>query len=259
MAPATGRIHGASASVFRTLTPIQHIVPRRIAGREDEERRDEVVRLEEPADDQRLDGRHEAGRHVHGAREHAGVTLADVGGGRPGRRHGQVVAEERQHQQESEGPDIPDVGNRGDRQGRQGQARGADDPTAPPLPPPPDDRVREPAAQEAGGHAEGEGQRRQPARGIRIQVTVVLQVGRQQSEIEVAAEAEEAVHQPERPDARRPEHPPPGDRAVPVRDPGRAPGLDQLPLAPVDLGHLPGLVAEPGPEDRAPDQTEGTR
>ena len=45
-------------------------------------------------------------------------------------------------------------------------------------------------------------------------MAVVLQIGRQQGQVEVAAESEEPVHQAQRPDALRSHHHAPGDRAV---------------------------------------------
>ncbi len=45
-------------------------------------------------------------------------------------------------------------------------------------------------------------------------MTVMLQVGWQHGQVEIAAEAEETVHQPQRPHGGHPHHSAPGDRAV---------------------------------------------
>ena len=77
-----------------------------------------------------------------------------------------------------------------------------------------DDHVGERSSHQTRHDSEGKWQRRQPAGGLRGEMTMIFQVGRQERQIEVAAEAEEPIHEAERPDAARPEHPAPGNVAV---------------------------------------------
>ena len=100
--PASFAQHGTRGRV--TSTPSQQTAPSG-SRREDHERDNRVAGVEQVTGTG-ADGGRQAGHHVHGAGEHPGVLVADVGRGRPGRPHRQVVADERQAEQEPSGRHV---------------------------------------------------------------------------------------------------------------------------------------------------------